>query len=147
MKIKVIIINGPNLNLTGKREQSFYGEKSFEDFYNNELIVFAEKNNLSLEYYQSNNEGEIIDKIHMCIGEKDFIIINAGALTHYSYSIYDAIVASKIPTIEVHISNIFSREKWRSNSVISPAVIGIISGFGLQSYELALQFILKNQTK
>ncbi|MCL4385757.1 MAG: type II 3-dehydroquinate dehydratase [Actinobacteria bacterium] len=143
MEIKVIIINGPNLNLTGTREQSVYGKKSFEDFYNEELLTFAEKNNLKLEYFQSNHEGDIIDKIHSSIGEKNFIIINPGALTHYSYAIHDAIAASKIPAIEVHISNIFSREKWRSSSVISPVVIGIISGFGLAGYKLALQYVLE----
>lgn len=139
---KVIIINGPNLNLTGTREKSIYGAKSFENFYNEELLLFAKKNNIKLEYFQSNHEGDIIDKIHSCMGDKDYIIINPGAFTHYSYAIHDAIVASEIPTIEVHISNIFSREKWRSFSVISPATIGIISGFGLEGYKLALQFIL-----
>jgi 3-dehydroquinate dehydratase-2 len=143
MEIKVIIINGPNLNLTGTREQSVYGKKSFENFYNEELLTFAEKNNLKLEYFQSNHEGDIIDKIHSSIGEKNFIIINPGALTHYSYAIHDAIAASKIPAIEVHISNIFSREKWRSSSVISPVVIGVISGFGLTGYKLALQYVLE----
>lgn len=141
MEKKIIIINGPNLNLTGSREENVYGNKSFESFYNEELLIFAKKNDLNLEYFQSNHEGDIIDRIHDCIGHKDFIIINPGALTHYSYAIHDALAACRIPAIEVHISNIFSREKWRKISVISPAVIGIIGGFGLKSYKLALQFI------
>src|SRR5450830_515227 len=141
MDRKIIIINGPNLNLTGSREENVYGNKSFENFYNEELLIFAEKNDLNLEYFQSNHEGDIIDRIHDCIGHKDFIIINPGALTHYSYAIHDALAACRIPAIEVHISNIFSREKWRKISVISPAVIGIIGGLGLKSYKLALQFI------
>jgi len=141
MDRKIIIINGPNLNLTGSREENVYGNKSFESFYNEELLIFAEKNDLNLEYFQSNHEGDIIDRIHDCIGHKDFIIINPGALTHYSYAIHDALEACRIPAIEVHISNIFSREQWRKISVISPAVIGIIGGLGLKSYKLALQFI------
>jgi 3-dehydroquinate dehydratase-2 len=141
MSKNIIIINGPNLNLTGKREESIYGDNSFESYYNENLAPYSKKMDLNLEYYQSNHEGAIIDKIHSCIGIKDFIVINPGALTHYSYSIHDALSASKIPSVEVHISNIFSREKWRSNSVISPAVTGIISGFGLKSYMLALQYI------
>ena len=96
---------------------------------------------LNLEYFQSNHEGAIIDKIHSCIGVKDFIVINPGALTHYSYSIHDALIAVKIPSIEVHMSNIFFREDWRSNSVISPAVTGIICGFGLKSYKIALSCV------
>ena len=143
MAKNIIIINGPNLNLTGKREESIYGENSFESYYNENLVVYSKKMGLSLEYYQSNHEGEIIDKIQSCIGIKDFIVINPGALTHYSYSIHDALLASKVPSVEVHMSNIFSREKWRSNSVVSPAVTGIISGFGLKSYMLALQYIAK----
>lgn len=147
MEKNVIIINGPNLNLTGAREESIYGEISFETYYKEELLPYSVKAGLNLEYYQSNHEGEIIDKIHSCIGKKGFVIINPGALTHYSYSIHDAILASKIPSIEVHISNIFSRENWRSLSVISPASLGIISGFGLNSYSLALKFIAEECTR
>jgi 3-dehydroquinate dehydratase-2 len=141
MAKNIIIINGPNLNLTGKREKNIYGEESFENYYDKNLAPYSKKFDLNLEYFQSNHEGAIIDKIHSCIGTKDFIIINPGALTHYSYSIHDALLASKISSIEVHMSNIFSREDWRSISVISPAVIGVISGFGLNSYMLALQYI------
>src|SRR5665647_556665 len=143
MAKNIIIINGPNLNLTGKREESIYGDNSFQSYYNENLVVYSKKMDLNLEYFQSNHEGAIIDKIHSSIGVNDFIVINPGALTHYSYSIHDALLASKIPSVEVHMSNIFSREDWRSNSVISPAVIGIISGFGLKSYMLALQCIVE----
>jgi len=138
---KVIIINGPNLNLVGKREEKIYGSKSFDDL-EKELKKMAE-GKVELSYFQSNHEGEIIDKIHQCIKNIDFIIINPGALTHYSYGIHDAIVASKIPTIEVHISNIFAREEWRSKSVISPAVSGSIVGFGLSVYKIALSHIIE----
>jgi 3-dehydroquinate dehydratase-2 len=137
---RVIIINGPNLNLLGKREEKIYGKISFEDIYG-DLCKYSKKNNIGLSYFQSNNEGLIVDKIQESINNMDFIIINPGALTHYSYSIHDAIVSSKISTIEVHISNIYSREEWRSKSVISPAATGILSGFGVDVYKLALIYI------
>ncbi|MFO7929528.1 MAG: type II 3-dehydroquinate dehydratase [Candidatus Humimicrobiaceae bacterium] len=133
----IIIINGPNLNLLGKREEEIYGNKSFGSVLE-ELKSYSQDNNINLEYFQSNSEGKIIDKIHESIDKKNAIIINPGALTHYSYSLHDAIVASKIPAIEVHISNIYNREEWRKKSVISPAVEGIICGFGLDVYKLAL---------
>jgi len=134
---KVCIINGPNLNLLGKREKEIYGDKSFEEVFN-QLQDFAQSKSMDLSYFQSNDEGEIINKIHECMDDMDYIVINPGAFTHYSYSIFDAILAVKVPTIEVHISNIFSREEWRKKSVISPACIGIISGLGLDVYRLAL---------
>jgi len=134
---KVCIINGPNLNLLGKREKEIYGDKSFEEVFN-QLQEFAQSKSIDLSYFQSNDEGEIINKIHECMGDMDYIVINPGAFTHYSYSIFDAILAVKVPTIEVHISNIFSREEWRKKSVISPACVGIISGLGLDVYRLAL---------
>jgi 3-dehydroquinate dehydratase II len=140
---KVCIINGPNLNLLGKREKEIYGEKSFKEVLK-QLQEFAQSQNLDISYFQSNAEGEIINKIHECMGNMDYIVINPGAFTHYSYSIYDAILAVKIPTIEVHISNIFSREEWRKKSVISPACIGIISGLGMDVYKLALNYISEN---
>ena len=138
---KILLINGPNLNLLGNREEEIYGTtdlnivlKELED---TASIVDAE-----LEYFQSNHEGEIIDRMHEAIGDTNYIIFNPGALTHYSYSLHDAIKAIKIPTIEVHISNIYGRDKWRSKSVISPAAAGIITGFGLRGYVMALDFIL-----
>lgn len=136
---KIIIINGPNLNLLGFREKEVYGNRSFEDIYE-ELKKLAQEKNVELLYFQSNDEGKIVDRVHQCIGEVDFIIINPGALTHYSYSIHDAILSAKIPTIEVHISNIYRREDWRRKSVISPVVLGVISGLGLEGYRLALLY-------
>jgi 3-dehydroquinate dehydratase-2 len=138
---KILIINGPNLNLLGKREESVYGSRSFDDFLP-ELVDYADKNDGKIEYFQSNHEGEIIDSIHKAIGNIDNIIINPGALTHYSYSIHDAILSAKIPVIEVHISNIFARDDWRSKSMISPVAEGVISGFGLAGYLMALRFVL-----
>ncbi len=137
---KIIIINGPNLNLLGQREENIYGSKSIDDI-KEELDEIA-KGRAELSYFQSNHEGEIIDKIHSCIGNIDFIIINPGALTHYSYGVYDAILASNIRTVEVHISNIFGRENWREKSVISPAAWGIIIGFGPDVYRIALNYII-----
>ena len=138
---KVIIINGPNLNLLGKREENIYGATSFDDVYQG-LNEFSKNNGIELSYFQSNHEGGVVDKIQQSIGDIDFIIINPGALTHYSYSIHDVLIASKIPAIEVHISNIFKREEWRSKSVISPAVVGVISGLGIEVYKIALIYII-----
>ena len=141
---KILIINGPNLNLLGQREEEIYGTVSFDKILV-DLKDTAIKSGAELDYFQSNHEGEIIDRMHQAIGNTDYIIFNPGALTHYSYSIHDAIKAVNIPLVEVHISNIYGREKWRSKSVISPAAIGIISGFGLYSYSMALDFILRQQ--
>jgi len=138
---KITIINGPNMNLLGSREEEIYGKKSFDDA-KKELDKIVE-GRAEIQYFQSNHEGEIIDEIHKCIGNVDYIIINPGALTHYSYGLYDAIIASKIKTIEVHISNIFRREQWRGKSVISPAVEGVISGLGPDVYKLAALYILE----
>jgi 3-dehydroquinate dehydratase-2 len=139
---KILIINGPNLNLLGKREESIYGNKSFEELLP-KLQEYALNNKAEIEYFQSNHEGKIIDKLHESMGIVDNIILNPGALTHYSYSLHDAILSVEIPVIEVHISNIFKRDDWRAKSVISPAAEGIISGFGFNGYIMALDFILK----
>ena len=141
---KILIINGPNLNLLGQREEEIYGKVSFDEVLK-DLKEIAVKYGAELDYFQSNHEGEIIDRMHRSMSGINFIIFNPGALTHYSYSIHDAIKAVKVPTIEVHISNIYGRDKWRSKSVISPAAIGVISGFGLRGYAMALDFILKQQ--
>ena len=143
--MRVIIINGPNLNLLGTRETNIYGNDSFESFFK----VLENTNNhlVKLEYYQSNVEGEIINKIHEITFEKgekyDGIIINAGGYTHTSVAIADAIAEIDIKTIEVHISNIFAREEYRHVSLLAKNCIGSISGFGLKSYELALSYFLK----
>ena len=133
---KIIIVNGPNLNLLGQRETDIYGNKSFEDFFNDLKNKFS---SVKIDYYQSNIEGEIIDKLQEVGFSLDGIILNAAAYTHTSVGIADAIAAIKTPVIEVHISNIHSREEFRHNSLISKNVKGIVCGFGLQSYELALK--------
>lgn len=140
---KVLVIHGPNLNLLGEREPGVYGDQSFENV-NKSIIEKAEKLNVECEIFQSNHEGEIIDKLHSARHIFDGIVINAGAYTHYSYAIRDAISAIKIPCIEVHISNVFAREEFRSKSVIAPVCIGCICGFGIESYILALQ-VLSNR--
>ncbi len=133
---KVIIINGPNLNLLGKREPEIYGSQSFEDYLGHLKEDF---NSFQIEYYQSNIEGEIIDKLHEVGFSYHGIVLNAGAYTHTSVGVGDAIKAIETPVVEVHISNTFSREAFRHQSYISPNAKGVILGFGLQSYDLALQ--------
>ena len=136
---KIIIINGPNLNLLGKREPGIYGAQSFEDFFTDLKDKYKE---FDLTYFQSNIEGELIDKIQDVGFSYDGIILNAAAYTHTSVGIGDAIKAIETPVIEVHISNTYSREEFRHQSYISPNAKGVILGFGLQSYELALQSFL-----
>ena len=133
--MKIIIINGPNINLLGKRETDIYGDQSFEDFFK---ILQSKYSAIELFNYQSNIEGELIDKLQEVGYEYDGIILNAAAYTHTSVGIGDAVKAITTPVIEVHISNTFSREEFRHQSFISPNAKGIILGFGLQSYELAL---------
>ena len=135
-KMNVIIINGPNLNLLGVREKSIYGELSFDDYFNELKMKFPD---LQLIYFQSNVEGELINKLHEVGFSAKAIILNAGGYTHTSVAIADAISAIKTPVIEVHISNIYTREEYRQKSLISPVCKGHISGFGLKSYELALK--------
>ena len=142
MNHKIQIINGPNLNLLGKREPEIYGDKSFESFFE---ILKNEYADIDLHYFQSNHEGFLIDKLHEIGFDFDGIILNAGALTHYSYSIADAIKAIKTPVVEVHISNTFSREDFRHVSYVSPNAKGVIIGFGLQSYELAIQSFIETK--
>lgn len=135
---KILVIHGPNLNLLGEREPGVYGSASI-DALNSSIIDRAKDQGLQCEIFQSNHEGAIIDKLHSARTSFDGVIINAGAYTHYSYAIRDAIAAIKIPCIEVHISNVFAREEFRSNSVIAPVCKGSISGFGFGSYFLAVQ--------
>lgn len=131
----IIIINGPNLNLLGKRQPEIYGDINFDDFIVEQKEKFP---SLSIEYFQSNIEGEIIDKLHEVGFDFDGIILNAAAYTHTSVGIGDAVASISSPVIEVHISNTYSREEFRHVSFISPHAKGIILGFGLKSYELAL---------
>lgn len=137
--MKIIIINGPNLNLLGKREPEIYGSQTFEDYFNTLKIMYPM---VSLDYFQSNIEGELIDKIQEVGFNYDGIILNAAAYTHTSIGIGDAVKAISTPVIEVHISNTFARETFRHQSYISPNAKGIIIGFGMKSYELALQSFL-----
>ncbi len=137
--MKVIIINGPNLNLLGKREPEVYGKETFEDYF---TLLKSKYPTLALDYYQSNIEGELITKIQEVGFSYDGIILNAAAYTHTSIGIGDAVKAIATPVIEVHISNTFSREDFRHQSYISPNAKGVIIGFGLKSYELALQSLL-----
>lgn len=137
MRKSIIVIHGPNINLTGEREASVYGKESFESI-NKQILDYAEKLCVNCEIYQSNIEGELINKIHDARNKFDGIVFNAGAYTHYSYALRDAIEAVKIPCIEVHFSNVFGREDFRSKSVIAPVCAGSISGFGKYSYMLAL---------
>lgn len=134
--MKLIIINGPNLNLLGKRETSIYGNQSFEDYFEE---LKSKYKDIDLEYYQSNIEGELIDKLHDVGFSYDGIILNAGAYTHTSVGIGDAIKGINTSVVEVHISNTFSRESFRHESYISPNAKGVVLGFGLKSYELALK--------
>ncbi|MCG9972029.1 type II 3-dehydroquinate dehydratase [Christiangramia crocea] len=137
--MKLIIINGPNLNLLGKREPETYGHRSFDEYFSELQFKFR---NVELSYYQSNIEGELIDKLHESIGEFDGIILNAAAYTHTSVGLGDAVKAINVPVVEVHISNTFSREDFRHKSYISPGAKGVIIGFGLQSYDIAIQSFL-----
>lgn len=138
--MKIIIINGPNLNLLGKREPDIYGNQTFEDFFKSLQEKYP---NLELFYFQSNIEGELINKIQETGFSFDGIILNAAAYTHTSVGIGDAVKAIQTPVIEVHISNTFAREEFRHHSYISPNAAGIIVGFGMKSYELALLSLLK----
>jgi len=135
---KILVIHGPNLNLLGEREPGIYGNENIESL-NAEIIRRANMKNMECEVFQSNHEGEIIDRLHEARKNFDGVIINAGAYTHYSYAIRDAIAGIKIPVIEVHISNINSREEFRSKSVIAPVCRGSICGFGFLSYYLAVE--------
>lgn len=134
--MKIIIINGPNLNLLGKREPEVYGNETFESYFEKLQVQFP---TVTLEYFQSNIEGEIISKIQEIGFDYNGIVLNAGAYTHTSIGIGDAIKSITTPVVEVHISNTFSRESFRHQSYISPNAKGIIIGFGLKSYELALK--------
>jgi len=139
----ITIINGPNLNLLGTREPEIYGNKNFDTYLLELQNAFPE---LSISYFQSNIEGELINFLHACRGKADAIILNAGAYTHTSIAIADAISAMEIPVIEVHISNIFGREAYRKTSFIAAKCLGSISGLGLEGYLLAMQYFRKQLT-
>ena len=134
---KILVLLGPNLNMVGIRDRHVYGTETAESI-NSDVLSKAKELGFELEIFQSNHEGDIVDKIHSAYGSADGMIINAGALTHYSYALRDAIEAVQIPTIETHMSNIYAREEFRHKSVISAVCSGCIAGFGKRSYYLAL---------
>lgn len=139
--MNILILNGPNLNLLGKRDKSIYGEISFKTYFEQLKTMFPD---LQFTYFQSNVEGEIINKLHEVGFSIDGIILNAGGYTHTSVSIADAVMSIQSPVVEVHISNIFAREEFRHNSLIAPAASGSVIGFGLDSYRLAVySFLVK----
>jgi len=138
MKKRVIVINGPNLNLLGTRETDVYGTVTLAEIAA-AVVEEADRLGLDVDFIQTNHEGEIIDKLHESRGKYDLVILNPGAYTHYSIAIRDAVKAVELPCIEVHLSNIHSREEFRSKSVIAPVCVGQISGFGANSYIIALK--------
>ncbi len=135
--MKVVVIQGPNLNMLGHREQNIYGPMKLEDIHN-QMKSFAEQNGVEIEFFQSNLEGEIVDKLQECLGEANGVILNAAAYTHTSIAIRDAIAAIQIPVVEVHLSNIYQREEFRHKSLIAPVCAGQITGFGPFSYHMAM---------
>lgn len=143
--MRIQIINGPNINLLGKREPGIYGAESFESYLEK---LRADYPDLSIDYYQSNIEGKLIDKIHEVGFDDTGIVLNAGAYTHTSIALQDAIRAVTAPVVEVHISNVHKREEFRHHSMISCACVGVICGFGLNSYRLAVEALLRtNKTR
>jgi 3-dehydroquinate dehydratase-2 len=134
----LLIINGPNLNLVGKREPSIYGSETLEDI-QAKLLALASEIDVTLKFFQSNSEGEMIDCIQGSVGSIDGILINAGAFTHTSIALRDALLAVAIPYVEVHLSNVYSREEFRHKSFLSDKALGLVCGFGANSYQIALQ--------
>ena len=146
LSYKILVLNGPNINLTGMREPTHYGSATLDEI-NSALYEAASSLGIETVFFQSNHEGDIIDYIHSAIDTFDGIILNAGAFTHYSYAIRDAIAAVKVPTVEVHMSNVHAREEFRHTSVIAPVCIGSIAGFGSFSYHLALAALIERFKK
>lgn len=141
--MKILVINGVNLNMLGLREPEIYGGETLADL-EKEISEFANGIGVEVDFFQSNFEGEVVEKIHAAMGEYDGVVINPGAFTHYSYAIHDAIKSVNVPFVEVHISNIYGREEFRHKSVTAAACTGQISGFGFKGYELAI-LALKNK--
>lgn len=145
---KILIMNGPNLNLLGRREPEIYGSQTFLDFFEQLKIDFAPPSvTIELEYFQSNHEGELLDKLHAIGFDATYrgVVLNAGAYTHTSIALHDAIAGIKTPVLEVHISNIHAREAFRHHSYIAPKCVGSIVGLGLEGYQLAIQYFLNKK--
>jgi len=140
--MKIVVIHGPNLNMLGIREQNIYGSMKLDDI-NEQIQQLATQNNFEIEFFQSNLEGEIVDRIQECLGDTSGIIINPAAYTHTSIAIRDAISAVQIPTIEVHLSNIYQREEFRHKSLTAPVCVGQISGMGPNGYRLAMMGMMQ----
>lgn len=138
---KILVIHGPNLNLLGKREPEVYGKMTLKDI-NARISTAAKARGATVKFTQTNSESEIVDALQGAMGRADGIILNPGAFTHYSYVIYDAVLACGVPTIEVHLSNIYKREEFRRKSLVAPGCVGQITGFGYRSYLLALSAFL-----
>lgn len=140
--MNLLVINGPNLNMLGIREKGIYGDRTYEDLvqYINNIAL---EQNISVDLFQSNIEGEIVTRIGEAYGKYDGLIINAGAYTHYSIAIMDAIKCTQIPTVEVHLSNIFAREEYRHKSFIAPVSIGSICGMGFKGYKFAIEYLME----
>lgn len=142
--MRILVLNGPNLNLLGQREPGIYGTENYE-YLCNMVKAHGEVNGVQVTCYQSNHEGDLIDTIHSANGVYDGIVFNPGAFTHYSYALHDALKAIQVPCIEVHISNVHQREEFRHKSVTAPACVGQICGLGLKGYILAMDYFLGEQ--
>ncbi|MGL4392414.1 MAG: type II 3-dehydroquinate dehydratase [Fusobacteriaceae bacterium] len=144
--MKILVIHGPNLNFLGIREPEIYGKETLEDI-NNLIKKSCQKYELDVETFQSNSEGDIINKLQENYGKADYLVINPGALTHYSIAIRDAILSTKIKCIEVHLSNVYAREEFRKKSVVSDIALGVLSGFGSFGYLMAIEYIAEKLRK
>lgn len=144
MTMNIVVIHGPNLSFLGIREPEIYGQETLETL-NQKIEDFAQDLNISCEFFQSNHEGEIIDRIQQAhLDQADGLVINPGAFTHYSYAVHDALAGADVPAVEVHLSNVHQREEFRKQSVTAPACIGQITGFGSAGYLLAIQALVNN---